>query len=45
VRNGHLKPSELATHRVPLEHIAEGYHMFSAKLDGCIKPLVVPTAA
>jgi hypothetical protein len=30
---------------VPLEHIAEGYHMFSAKLDGVIKPLVVPTAA
>jgi S-(hydroxymethyl)glutathione dehydrogenase/alcohol dehydrogenase len=30
---------------VPLEHIAEGYHMFSAKLDGCIKPLVVPDGA
>jgi len=45
VRNGHLKPSELVTHRVPLEHINEGYHMFSAKLDGCIKPLVVPSAA
>ena len=45
VRNGHLKPSELITHRIPLDDIAEGYHMFSAKLDGCIKPLVVPTAA
>ena len=33
------------THRIPLEHIAEGYHIFSAKLDGCIKPLVVPDAA
>ncbi|SFK53969.1 zinc-dependent alcohol dehydrogenase [Geodermatophilus ruber] len=44
VRNGYLKPGELVTHRVPLEHIAEGYHIFSAKLDGCIKPLVVPTA-
>ncbi len=22
-----------------------GYHIFSAKLDGCIKPLIVPTAA
>jgi threonine dehydrogenase-like Zn-dependent dehydrogenase len=43
VRNGYLKPSELVTHRIPLEHIAEGYHIFSAKLDGCIKPLVVPT--
>jgi len=27
---------------VPLEHIAEGYHLFSAKLDGNIKTLVVP---
>ena len=43
IRNGYLKPSEIVTHRIPLEHIAEGYHMFSAKLDGCIKPLVVPT--
>jgi threonine dehydrogenase-like Zn-dependent dehydrogenase len=45
VRNGYLRPSELVTHRFPLEHIAEGYHVFSAKLDGCIKPLVVPDAA
>jgi threonine dehydrogenase-like Zn-dependent dehydrogenase len=45
VRNGYLRPRELVTHRVPLEHIAEGYHMFSAKLDGCIKPLVVPDGA
>jgi threonine dehydrogenase-like Zn-dependent dehydrogenase len=45
VKNGYLKPSELVTHRFPLEHIAEGYHTFSAKLDGIIKPLVVPSAA
>jgi S-(hydroxymethyl)glutathione dehydrogenase / alcohol dehydrogenase len=45
VRNGHLKPRELVTHRIPLEHIAEGYHIFSAKLDGIIKPVVVPSAA
>ncbi|HEY0474524.1 MAG TPA: glutathione-dependent formaldehyde dehydrogenase, partial [Kribbella sp.] len=45
IRNGYLKPSEIVTHRIPLEHIAEGYHIFSAKLDGCIKPLVIPTAA
>ncbi|SDQ41335.1 zinc-dependent alcohol dehydrogenase [Quadrisphaera sp. DSM 44207] len=45
IRNGHLKPSEIVTHRIPLEHIAEGYHIFSAKLDGCIKPLIVPDAA
>ncbi len=42
IRNGIFKPSDIITHRVPLEHIAEGYHMFSAKLDNCIKPIVVP---
>jgi S-(hydroxymethyl)glutathione dehydrogenase / alcohol dehydrogenase len=42
VRNGYLKPSDIVTHRIPLEHIAEGYHIFSAKLDNCIKPLIVP---
>ena len=45
VRNGYLKPSDLVTHRIPLEHIAEAYHIFSAKLDGCIKPLIVPSAS
>jgi threonine dehydrogenase-like Zn-dependent dehydrogenase len=45
VRNGYLKPSELVTHRIPLDDIAEGYHIFSAKLDDCIKPLVIPNAA
>ena len=45
IRNGHLTPSDLVTHRIPLEHIAEGYHIFSSKLDGCIKPLVVPTSS
>jgi threonine dehydrogenase-like Zn-dependent dehydrogenase len=42
IRNGYLKPSDIVTHRIPLEHIGEGYHVFSAKLDGCIKTLVVP---
>lgn len=32
---------DIVTHPIPLEHIAEGYHIFSAKLDDCIKPLVV----
>jgi S-(hydroxymethyl)glutathione dehydrogenase/alcohol dehydrogenase len=45
VRNGYLKPSDVITHRIPLEHVAEGYHIFSAKLDGCIKPVIVPNAA
>jgi threonine dehydrogenase-like Zn-dependent dehydrogenase len=45
VKNGLLKPSDIITHRIPLEEIAEGYHMFSSKLDDCIKPLVVLPAA
>jgi alcohol dehydrogenase len=45
IRNGYLKPSDIVTHRIPLEHIAEGYHIFSAKLDNCIKPLIIPSTA
>lgn len=45
IRHGYLKPSEIVTHRVPLDDIAEAYHLFSAKLDGCIKPVIVPNAA
>lgn len=42
IQAGHLKPSDIITHRIPLEDIAEGYHLFSAKLDGMIKPVIVP---
>ena len=42
IRAGYFRPSDIVTHRIPLEHIADGYHMFSAKLDGCIKALVIP---
>ena len=45
IKNGYLKPNDIVTHRIPLEHIAEGYHIFSAKLDDCIKPVIVPTAS
>lgn len=44
IREGRLTPRDIVTHRIPLEHIAEGYHMFSAKLDGCIKPVITPAA-
>jgi threonine dehydrogenase-like Zn-dependent dehydrogenase len=42
IQAGHLKPSDIITHRIPLEHISEAYHLFSSKLDGCIKPVIVP---
>ncbi|MEH3137605.1 MAG: glutathione-dependent formaldehyde dehydrogenase [Mycolicibacterium neoaurum] len=44
IQNGYLKPNDIVTHRIPLEHIAEGYHIFSSKLDNCIKPVVLPNA-
>jgi alcohol dehydrogenase len=45
IRNGHLKPSDIVTHRIPLDDIAEGYRMFSGKHDRIVKPLVVLGAA
>lgn len=44
IRAGHLKPSELITHSFALDDIAEGYHVFSSKLDDCIKPVIRPAA-
>ena len=41
VRNGHLSPRELVTHRFRLDEVPEAYHVFSAKLDNCIKPLII----
>ncbi|MGE2833358.1 zinc-dependent alcohol dehydrogenase [Mycobacterium sp. SMC-4] len=41
IQNGYLTPSDIVTHHIALDEIAEGYHMFSAKLDDCIKPVVV----
>jgi len=45
VQNGILDPKALITHRIPLEEVSDGYRIFSAKLDNCIKPLIVPTAS
>ncbi|MCR6652609.1 MAG: glutathione-dependent formaldehyde dehydrogenase [Cellvibrionaceae bacterium] len=41
VQNGVLNPKELITHRIPLQDIADAYRIFSDKLDGCIKPLLI----
>jgi threonine dehydrogenase-like Zn-dependent dehydrogenase len=45
IRAGILKPQEMITHRIPLEEISDAYHLFSSKLDGCIKPVLMPPAA
>jgi threonine dehydrogenase-like Zn-dependent dehydrogenase len=45
VMAGRLNPKGLITHRIPLEEVAEGYHMFSTKLDNIIKPVLIPPSA
>jgi threonine dehydrogenase-like Zn-dependent dehydrogenase len=45
VQNGVLNPKALITHRIPLEDIADGYRLFSEKLDNCIKPLLIMPSA
>jgi threonine dehydrogenase-like Zn-dependent dehydrogenase len=45
VQNGILNPKEIITHRVPLEEVADAYHIFSEKLDNCIKPVLIPPSA
>ncbi len=45
VQNGVINPKGLITHRIPLEEVADGYRMFSNKLDNCIKPVLIPPKA
>jgi threonine dehydrogenase-like Zn-dependent dehydrogenase len=45
VKTGHINPKELITHKVPLTDVADAYHIFSSKLDECIKPVLVPAGA
>lgn len=45
VRTGQIDPKAIITHRFPLEAVADGYHTFARKLDGCIKPVLIPPSA
>ncbi|MBD8017884.1 zinc-dependent alcohol dehydrogenase [Kaistella pullorum] len=45
VKNGVIDPKQIITHRVPLEEISDAYHIFSQKLDGCIKTVLIPPRA
>lgn len=45
IQAGRIRPSEVITHRLPLEEVAEGYHLFSSKLDNCIKVVLLPPSA
>ncbi|MDJ1470773.1 zinc-dependent alcohol dehydrogenase [Cytophagaceae bacterium DM2B3-1] len=45
IRAGRLNPKEIITHRVPLEEVSDAYHIFSRKLDNCIKTILIPPSA
>lgn len=45
IQAGRVRPSEVITHRIPLEEVADAYHIFSSKLDHCIKPVLIPPSA
>ena len=45
IQAGRISPREIITHRIPLEEVADAYHIFSGKLDGCIKPVLIPPRA
>ena len=45
VQNGIIDAKGLITHRLPLEEVAEGYHIFHNKLDNCVKPVLIPPKA
>jgi threonine dehydrogenase-like Zn-dependent dehydrogenase len=45
VQAGRIDPKSIITHRIPLEEVAEAYHIFSAKRDNCIKTVLIPPSA
>lgn len=45
IREGRIDPKAIITHRVPLEEVSDAYHIFSRKLDNCIKPILIPPSA
>jgi threonine dehydrogenase-like Zn-dependent dehydrogenase len=45
IQAGRIEPKRIITHRVPLEEVSDAYHIFSSKLDNCIKTILVPPSA
>ena len=42
IQHGDIDPSEIITHRVPLQQAPQMYKTFRDKQDGCIKVVVDP---
>lgn len=45
IQAGRVDPSQIITHRIPLEEISEAYHIFSSKKENCIKTVLIPPKA
>jgi threonine dehydrogenase-like Zn-dependent dehydrogenase len=45
IRAGRIDPKAVISHRVPLEHATEAYHLFENKLDKCVKCVLIPPLA
>lgn len=45
IQAGRIEPRKIITHRIGLEDVADAYHIFSSKLDNCIKTILVPPRA
>jgi threonine dehydrogenase-like Zn-dependent dehydrogenase len=45
IQSGRISPKDIITHHVPLEVVSDAYHIFSAKLDNCIKTVLIPPSA
>jgi len=45
IQAGRIEPRQIITHRVPLEEVSDAYHIFSNKLDNCIKTILIPPRA
>ncbi len=43
IRKGEIDPSFVVTHRLPLSQAPEGYKMFAARTDGCVKIVLDPS--
>ncbi len=42
IQNGLIDPKAIVTHKIPLKDVADAYNIFAFKLDGCIKPILIP---
>jgi threonine dehydrogenase-like Zn-dependent dehydrogenase len=45
IQAGRIEPKKIISHRIPLEEVSDAYHIFSSKLDNCIKPVLIPPSA